>query len=456
LRDRLHDLDDLANRVLHQLTGQPLVARNADLPDNAVLVARMMGPAALLEYDRKKLRGLVLEEGGPSSHVAVVARALGIPAIGEVENITTLVEDNDAIIIDGGSGEAHLRPAPDLQAAYAEKARLRARRQEQYRALRNQAAVTRDGVRVRLAMNAGLVIDLPHVEESGAEGIGLFRTELQFMMTPQFPRVSEQIALYSAVFASVGDKPVTFRTLDIGGDKVLPYMRTFEEENPALGWRAIRIGLDRPGLLRSQLRAMLRASGGRDISIMFPMVTTAAEFDAAKALVGRELRHMERHGYAKPRNLDLGIMIEVPSILWQLDEILQRVDFVSVGSNDLVQYLTASDRDNKRVSARFDPLSAPVLRALKLITDKARQTRTPVSLCGEIGGRPLEALALIALGYRDLSMTASSIGPVKAMILALDAGEAAAFLLPRIEATDGKASLRAELRAFAESKGLPL
>jgi phosphotransferase system, enzyme I, PtsP len=230
--------------------------------------------------------------------------------------------------------------------------------------------------------------------------------------------------LYRSVLDVMSGKPVTFRTLDIGGDKVLPYMRTFEEENPALGWRAIRIGLDRPGLLRSQLRALLRAGGGRDLRIMFPMIATSAEFDAAKAIVGRELAHMTRHGYEPPHDLKLGIMLEIPSILWQLDEILARVDFVSVGSNDLVQYLTAADRDNKRVSTRFDPLSAPILRALKLITDKARETRTPVTLCGEIGGRPLEALALVALGYRGLSMTASAIGPVKAMILALDAGEA--------------------------------
>ena len=456
LRERMHDVDDLANRLLHQLTGQPLVTAAADLPDNAILVARNMGPAALLDYDRKKLRGIVLEEGGASSHVAIVARALGIPAIGEVENITTLVEQGEAIIIDGGTGEAHLRPQPDVRDAYAEKARLRARRQEQYHALRDQPAVTKDGEQVCLQMNAGLLFDLPHLEESGAEGIGLFRTELQFMVAPRLPRLAEQIAIYTAVFEGAGGRPVTFRTLDIGGDKALPYMRAFEEENPALGWRAIRIGLDRPGVLRGQLRAMLRAGAGRDMRIMFPMVAATAEFDAAKALVERESRWLSRGGHEAPLSLKLGIMVEVPSILWQLDEILARVDFLSVGSNDLVQYLTAADRDNKRVSTRFDPLSAPVLRALKLVTDKARETNTPVSLCGEIGGRPLEVMALIAIGYRGFSMTASAIGPVKAMLLGLDAGEAERFLLPRLAAHDGAPSLRAELRAFAEAKGVPL
>ena len=456
MRERLHDLDDLANRLLHQLTGQPFVTANDDLPDNAILVARTMGPAALLDYDRKKLRGLVLEEGGPSSHVAIVARALGIPAVGEIANITDLVEQGDAIIVDGSSGEVQLRPPPDVETAYGEKARLRARRQEQYRKLRDAPSRTLDGVTIDLHMNAGLLVDLPHVEETGAASIGLFRTELQFMVASTFPRMSAQIALYRAVMEAVGQRTVTFRTLDIGGDKILPYMQTFEEENPALGWRAIRIGLDRPGLLRSQLRAMLRAGAGRELRIMFPMVANVQEFDAAKVLVEREIAHLLRHGYELPVAIKLGVMVEVPSILWQLDEILERVDFLSVGSNDLVQYFFAADRDNKRVSNRFDPLCAPVLRALKSITDKAALSHTPVTLCGEIGGRPLEAMALIGIGYRGLSMTPSSIGPVKAMVMAIHEGELRALMEELLARRDGAASIRQELRAYAEAKGVPL
>ncbi|MDB5594333.1 MAG: ptsP [Hyphomicrobiales bacterium] len=456
LRERLHDLDDLANRLLHALTGESFVVANEDMPDNAILVARTMGPAALLDYDRKKLRGLILEDGGPSSHVAIVARALGIPMVGDVANIVDLVEPNDAIIVDGTSGEVQLRPQPDVEAAYGEKARLRARRQEQYHKLREVPSMTRDGVAIELHMNAGLLVDLPHVAETNAASIGLFRTELQFMIAPQFPRMQEQLALYKTVMDAVPDRPVTFRTLDIGGDKILPYMAAFEEDNPALGWRAIRIGLDRPGLLRSQLRAMLRAGAGRDLRIMFPMVATCAEFDAAKVIVERELTHLRRHAYELPRDLKLGIMVEVPSVLWQLEEMLERVDFISVGSNDLVQYLYAADRDNRRVSDRFDPLSPPVLRALKSITDKAAVTGTPVTLCGEIGGRPLEAMALIGIGYRGLSMSAASIGPVKAMLLALDASEIAAHVGALIDAKTGAASIREELRAFAEAKGVPL
>ena len=456
LRERLHDLDDLANRLLHQLTGEPFVVAPEDLPDNAILVARSMGPAALLDYDRSKLRGLVLEDGGAASHVAIVARALGVPTVGDVPSITDLVEQGDAIILDGSTGEVQIRPQEDVEAAYREKARLRARRQEQYHKLRDLPAVTRDGVEVGLHMNAGLLVDLPHVAESGASSIGLFRTELQFMIATQFPRQAQQYRLYKSVFDAVPDKPVTFRTLDIGGDKILPYMRSFEEENPALGWRAIRIGLDRPGILRLQLRALLHAGAGRDVRIMFPMVATVAEFEAAKALVEREQRHLARLGYAAPSKLSLGIMVEVPSILWQLDEILGRVDFLSVGSNDLVQYIFAADRDNKRVSSRFDPLSVPALRALKLIATRAAAFGKPVTLCGEIGGRPLEAMALVAIGYRGLSMSPSSIGPVKAMVRALNARDVSSLVEARLGSIDDAGSLREELRAFAEAKGIPL
>jgi phosphotransferase system enzyme I (PtsP) len=456
LRERLHDLDDLANRLLHQLTGQALIAPPETLPDNAILVARSMGPAALLEYDRRRLRGLVLEDAGNSSHVAIVARSLGIPTVGDVANITSLVEQGDSIIIDGSAGEVQVRPQPGVEAAYREKARLRARRQEQYQELRDVPAITRDGLKINLSMNAGLLVDVQHLQETGVASIGLFRTELQFMLAPQFPRLEQQYALYRQVLDSTPQGSVTFRTLDIGGDKILPYMQTFEEENPALGWRAIRIGLDRPGLLRTQLRALLRAGAGRRLRIMFPMITMVSEFDAAKVLVEREIAHLSRHNYDLPTDVKLGVMIEVPALLWQLDELLERVDFVSVGSNDLVQYLTAADRDNRRVSERFDVLCAPVLRALGMIAQKGAASGTSVTLCGEIGGRPLEAMALIGIGYRGLSMSPASIGPVKAAILAMDAGEVAALVQDLIAQKDGAPSLRGQLRAYAEGKGVPL
>jgi len=454
LRERLHDLEDLAQRLLQQLLGHDYDKARTTMPENAVLVARMMGPAALLDYDRKKLRGLVLEEGGPTSHVAIVARALGIATVGEVDNATGLVDPGDAIIVDGGNGDVHIRPTPDMEAAYVERVRLRARRQLQYQALRDRPCVTRDGETVNLMLNAGLVIDLPHIEETGASGIGLFRTELQFMVAAQFPRTGEQLALYRAVLDAAAGRPVTFRTLDIGGDKLLPYMRNVDEENPALGWRAIRLGLDRPGLFRSQVRALLRAAAGRELRIMFPMVAAIHEFDEAKQLVERELTHLRRHGHRLPDRVEVGTMLEVPSLLYQLDALLERVDFLSVGSNDLLQFFYAVDRGNTRVSDRFDILSPPFLRALREIADKGRIHGKPVTLCGEMASKPIGALALVGLGYRSLSLAPSAVGPVKAMLLDVDSRAVKKLLDGLIDRPD--ASVREHLVRFAEAEGLAL
>jgi phosphotransferase system enzyme I (PtsP) len=413
-----------------------------------------MGAAELLDYGRERIRGLVLEEGGPTSHVAIVARALGIASVGRAENVVSLVENGDAIIVDGVAGEVHIRPRPDVESAYAEKVRFRAKRQEQYRLLRDKPAMTKDGARIALMMNAGLLVDLPHLEESGAEGIGLFRTELQFMIASTLPKLTEQSAFYASVMAAVGDRPLTFRTLDIGGDKVLPYMRTAEEENPAMGWRAIRLGLDRPGLLGTQLRALMRAAGGRELRVMLPMVTELDEVRRTRAMIDRELAHMERHGRPQPSRVMLGAMLEVPALLWQLDELAGVADFISVGSNDLLQFMTASDRGNTLVSGRFDPLSKPFLRALRSITRIAGKAM-PVTLCGELAGNPLAAMTLVGLGYRSLSMSPAAIGPVKAMTLALDAGKLATLIDGLLDGEGGSTSLRPALTAFADSEGIP-
>jgi phosphotransferase system enzyme I (PtsP) len=453
IRERLHDLDDLANRLMRELTGADPEARTSQLPDNAILVARNMSPAALLDYDRTRLRGIVLEEGAPTSHVAIVARAIGVPTVGQIANATGLADQGDAIIVDGETGEVQLRPPADLERAYVEKVKLRARRQAQYAALKDREAVTKDGVKINLLMNAGLLVDLPHLSEAGADGIGLFRTELQFMIAAALPRTSEQYQLYRSVLDAAKEKPVTFRTLDIGGDKVLPYLRSVEEENPALGWRAIRLSLDRPGLLRAQVRALLRAAAGRELRIMFPMVAVVSEFDNARALVERELTYLRRHGHRLPNQVMVGAMLEVPSLLFALDDILERADFLSVGSNDLVQFLFAADRGNAQVANRFDPLSPPGLRVLKMIADACKKHGKPFTLCGELAAKPLDAMALIALGFRSLSLSPAMIGPVKAMVLALDAGQAEKAIAPLM---NGGASGREKLRAFAVEAGIPV
>ena len=457
LRERLHDLDDLANRLMRQLVGRDHAPSREQLPDNAILVARAMGPAALLDYDRKKLRGLVLEEGGPTSHVAIVARALGIAAVGHIENATGIVDQGDAIIVDGAMGHVYVRPTPDVEKNYADRVKLRARRQQQYAELRNKPTVTKDGEKITLLVNAGLLVDLPPIAETGAAGIGLFRTELQFMIAAELPRGAEQLRLYRQVLDAAEDRPVTFRTLDIGGDKVLPYMRfEEEEENPALGYRAIRLGLDRPGLLRSQIRALLDAAAERELRIMFPMVTTVDEFDQAKALVEKELTHLRRHKHALPERVHVGVMVEVPALLYQLDELLKRVDFLSVGSNDLMQFMFAADRSNTRIASRFDPISPPLLRALKEIVDRANAAKKPVTLCGELASQPIGALALMAIGYRSMSLSASAVGPVKAMLLDLDIKKAAATIQPLLDGAGSKVSVRQKLESFATAEGLQL
>jgi len=456
LRERLHDLEDLAHRLLRQLLGHDHAPTRENLPDNAIIVARMMGPAALLDYDRKKLRGLVLEEGGPTSHVAIVARALGIAAVGEIDNATGVVDPGDAIIVDGTNGDVHVRPTSDMTAAYVERVRLRASRQMQYLALRDKPSIAKTGEDVTLMLNAGLLVDLPHISETGAAGIGLFRTELQFMVAAQLPRTNEQLSLYRAVLDAAASKPVTFRTLDIGGDKLLPYMRNVEEENPALGWRAIRLGLDRPGLLRSQVRALLRAASGRELRIMFPMVSAVHEYDQARSLVERELTHLRRHGHKLPERVQVGTMLEVPSLLYQLDELLEKVDFLSVGSNDLLQFLFAVDRGNSLVAKRFDPLSAPMMRALKLIVDKGNEYNKPVTLCGELASSPMGALALLGLGYRSFSLSPTAVGPVKAMVLDLDVRKLEKLTQELVTRHDPNLSIRDKLSAFAEAEGLTL
>ncbi len=454
LRERMTDLDDLANRLLRVLTGTAQTAAQDVLPEAAVLVARTMGPAELLDYDRSKISGLVLEDAGSNSHVAIVARALGIPVVGKLEGIVDLVDTGDDIIIDGSSGEAHIRPSSEVVAAYAEKVQFYARKQAKFDELRDSPAVTRDGLPISLNINAGLMVDLPHLSDSGADGIGLFRTELQFMIARSFPRHDAQVKHYKTVFEAAGDKPVVFRSLDIGSDKKLPYLSGFKEDNPALGWRGLRMSLSRPAFLKLQVRALLQAAGGKTLNIMFPFVASLSEFIQAKQIVEQEKRRLRQTGQLVPEQVRLGIMIEVPSIVWQLDDVLGEVDFVSVGSNDLAQYLFASDRAESNLAQRYDLLSPVFLRVLREISSKCKKHNVPVTLCGEMAGKPLEAMALIAAGYRSISMAPAAIGPVKAMILGLDQMALSKFVEPLIDTPSQ--SIRAQLHAFARGNNIPV
>lgn len=455
-RERQRDLDDLSDRLLRILAGRANgLGPAAELPPDTILVARTMGPAELLDYDRSKLRALVVEDGSGQSHVAIVAKALGLAAVGQAHGVIERVNAGDAAVVDAESGEVHLRPSGEVIAAYSDKVRFRAKKQKQYESLKDVPAVTKDGARISLLMNAGLLVDMPHLEESGADGVGLFRTELQFMLSHTFPRLDRQVQAYAAVLSEAKGRPVVFRSLDIGGDKVLPYLsRPQTEENPALGWRAIRMSLDRPALFRTQIRAFLRAAEGGELRFMVPMVATAAELDAVRALVDKEIAIMRRWRKPLPSIIKMGAMFEVPSLLFEIDELMKRVDFVSVGSNDLFQFFFAADRSNPKVSGRFDTLSVGPLKVLKTLVKSARKHKVPLTLCGEMAGRPLEAFALLALGFRSISMAPASIGPVKSMILTMDAAGAGRHLEHLLQTSQG--CIRERLRAYAESQGVQL
>ena len=453
IRERLSDLQDLTNRLLLRLTGRS-TADQANQPDDMIVIARDMGPAELLDYDRSRLRGLVLEEGSALSHVAIVARALDIPVVGRAPDVLSRIEQGDPIVVDGDNAQVLVRPAEDiLQSVYA-AIDARAERQRKFAALREFPPATRDQARIGLHLNAGLLIDVQHLDDTGADGIGLYRTEIPFMVRSEFPDVDAQAWLYGRVLDVADGRPVTFRTLDVGGDKVLPYVGAFGDDNPAMGWRAIRIGLDRPAMLRRQLRALILAANGRPLSVMFPMIAEVSELLRARALLDLELDRAKRRGLAVPQRLRVGVMFEVPALAWQLDSLLPHIDFISVGTNDLLQFLFAADRGNSRLAGRYDSLSPALLRLLHFVVEKARPAGVDLTVCGEMAGRPVEALALLAVGVRTLSMSPGAIGPVKAMIRSLDLAEATGFVRSALKQTDRP--LRETLRLFASDHAIEI
>ncbi len=455
LRERLSDLDDLTNRLLHHLLGAKGSAETEELPDDVILVARNLGPAELLDYDRAKLRAVVLEEGSATAHVAIVARALDIPVLGRCRGVLKEARPGDEALVDGDTGQFLLRPGEGVSESFAESMALRARRAALFAADRDLPPVSRDGVRVKLMINAGLLVDLPQLEESGADGIGLYRTEVPFMVRRDFPDVGAQTRLYERVLAHTGDKPVVFRTLDVGGDKVLPYWRGGgDDENPAMGWRGLRVGLDRPAILRQQLRALIRAAAGRELRVMFPMVSEVAEVAAARELVDLELARQRAAGGTLPAALRVGVMLEVPALLWQLPQLFRQIDFLALGSNDLMQFLFASDRGNPRLARRYDPLSPAVAAALGDLARRARAAGVEVSVCGEMAGHPLEAMLLLGCGVRTLSMAPRAVPAVRSMIRTLELAGVEDLL--RHRAVGGHHSLRECLRGFALDHGVAI
>jgi phosphotransferase system, enzyme I, PtsP len=453
LRERLHDFDDLGRRMFRHLAREGSAHQNGALSEDAVIVARSMGPAEVLDYGRR-IKGLVVEESSQTSHIAIVARSLGVPLIGGTEGVADSARAGDAVVVDAEAGEVHLRPKDEILRAFRSKQVLRAQRVARFTAIRDQPAVTKDGVRITLNMNAGLVVDLPHLAESGADGVGLFRTELQFLIGTTMPSLKEQTAFYRQVMDAAGDKPVVFRTLDLGGDKIPSYGRSEREENPALGWRALRIALDRPALIRYQVRALVAAAAGRPLKLLLPMVSEVFEFVAAKDQILRELARAGRVKAVLPRTLEIGAMLEVPSLLFELEQILAVADFLSVGSNDLLQFIFAADRTNAFVARRYDTLSPAVLGLVRRLAEAGRAKPGSISFCGEMAGRPLEAMALVGLGITSLSMQAVNVGPVKLMLRELDTRA----LRPVVEnlCRVSAASARKPLTDFAAAHGIPI
>ncbi|MEL6233897.1 MAG: phosphoenolpyruvate--protein phosphotransferase [Pseudomonadota bacterium] len=450
-RERLHDLDDLANRLLRHVAGVD-GARN-ELPEDAILVARSIGPAELLDYGRG-LKGLVMEEGSVGSHAAVVARALAIPLVIQTPRITREAQNGDRILVDGELAVVHLRPEESVAKAFAEKVAMRAQAQEAYAALRDLPAQTTDGVRVTLLMNAGLLADLPSLPTCGAEGVGLYRTELQFLVRSRVPRRADQARFYARVLDAAAGKRVIFRTLDIGSDKVLPNMKRQEEPNPAMGWRAIRLGLERRGMMRMQIQALLRGAQGRPMSIMFPFVAQLEEYERARELVEREIAAERALGHSLPDRVEIGAMLETPSLAFAPDRFFEITDFISIGGNDLKQFFFAADRENERVRRRYDTLNVSYLGFIEHVVRRCADARTPLSFCGEDAGRPVEALALSAIGMRTLSMRPASIGPVKRLLRAIDLGAVREVI--DIARTSGAMSVRPALTAWLREAGAPI
>jgi phosphotransferase system enzyme I (PtsP) len=455
LADRMHDLEDLANRLLRIVSGQLGTAAAKGLREDSILIARNLGPAELLEYDRRRLKGVLLEEGSLTAHVVIVARAMGVPVLGRVRGLRGLVREGDPLLLDADAGTVTIRPSPSVIEAFETRFAKSKERQATYARMRDVEPVTRDGHRIKVKINAGLRDDMPLLNLTGADGVGLFRTEFQFLVSATLPSRERQTLLYRDVLEAAGDKPVVFRTVDIGGDKVLPYLRHNEgetEENPAMGWRALRVALERDGLLKVQARALLEAAAGRTLNVMFPMVSEPWEYDAAREVFQSQIAHLKRLKKSLPEAIRYGVMLEVPALAEMLDVLLPKISFISIGTNDLTQFLFAADRANPKLAERYDWLSPSILRFMRRVVREVVGHPVDLAVCGEMGGRRLEALALLGIGIRRLSITPAAVGPIKELVRQVDLGEIGAAMEGWL--AQPPASLRETLRDWAMARGI--
>ncbi len=455
LADRMHDLEDLANRLLRIVSGQLGTAASQGLRQDTILIARNLGPAELLEYDRRRLKGVILEEGSLTAHVVIVARAMGVPVLGRTNGVRGVVREGDEVLLDAGAGQVTVRPSVQVSEAFATRFAKSREKQAAYAELRDVEPITKCGTRIEVMMNAGLRDDMSALAMSGADGVGLFRTEFQFLVSATLPQRERQMRLYRDVMEAAGDKPVIFRTVDIGGDKAVPYLASDvakNDENPAMGWRALRLALERKGLMKAQARALLEAGAGRPLYVMFPMVSEVWEFDAAKAVFEEQLQFLRSKKKLVPDVIHYGAMLEVPALAEVLDLLLPKLSFLSVGTNDLTQFLFAADRANPRLAQRYDWLSHPIIRFLRRVTRDATGSDTSLGVCGEMGGRRLEALALLGIGFRRLSITPAAVGPIKELVCKIDLADLEAAMEQWL--ADPEVDLRRAIGKWAIDRGI--
>jgi phosphotransferase system enzyme I (PtsP) len=452
--ERISDFEDISSRLKRYLGDSSETSNRKSGDSLIIVVADRIGPAELLEYDRERLAGLILVEQSQTSHVAIVARSLEIPVVGGMKNMLSHINEGDSILIDGNEGRVYIRPVSDVIRRFDLRYLIKKRRSivPKLEKIAPVVSQTLDGVSISLLLNAGLVEDVDYIEAAGAEGVGLYRTEIPFMMRPKLPNVTEQTNLYREIIKRAGNYPVVFRTLDVGGDKVLPYLERLKSDNPIREARVTRVFFDRPILLRYQLRALIRACEGGELTIMLPMIAEVDEVKAAREVMEGEIERERTKGNPIPSKIRLGAMIEVPSLVYQLPELFPHVDFLSIGSNDLFQFFYAIDRENPKLSNRYDVLSPTFLSLLKSIQDQCSVAKIPLSVCGEMAGRPLEALALIGLGYRTLSMSAPAVPLVKKMVRSITYQQIADYMTD--VCVPLHSNIRQSLRHFARDHNI--
>ncbi|MEW4223492.1 phosphoenolpyruvate--protein phosphotransferase [Rossellomorea marisflavi] len=422
MKERAADIRDVTKRVLSHLLGVQ-ISNPSMVTEEVIVIAEDLTPSDTAQLNRQYVKGFTTDIGGRTSHSAIMARSMEIPAVVGTKTVTSSVENGDLIIVDGLNGEVHINPTPEVVAQYKEEHARYEEQKAEWAKLVNEPTVSKEGEHVELAANIGTPNDLEGVKNNGGEGVGLYRTEFLYMGRDELPTEEEQFKAYKAVLEGMEGKPVVVRTLDIGGDKELPYLNLPKEMNPFLGYRAIRLCLDEQDIFRTQLRALLKASTFGNLKIMFPMISNLDEFRAAKAVLEEEKKALLENGVEVSDHIEVGIMVEIPSTAVMADVFAKEVDFFSIGTNDLIQYTMAADRMNERVSYLYQPYNPAILRLVKMVIDAAHKEGKWAGMCGEMAGDEIAVPILLGLGLDEFSMSATSILRARSQISNLSKAE---------------------------------